>query len=150
MFSIEAGNDPIWTDSQYEPLVVAIVLPFAHVDRYYGPWLVRGTDLANDTQDTLTRGFKCVRGRGKRKPDDLERELQSLWEDPASRSRDILRKFLYSTRKFPPVQKCLVWPVLPGVLQGPVSQAGDGRGGGRGSKKRKPTKAPAVHKRKRW
>lgn len=149
LFSIEAGNDPIWTHSQFEPLVVAIVLPFAHVDRYYGPWLVRGTDLANNTQDDLTRGFKCVRWGGKKELDELERELQSLWKNPEARSRDILRKFLHSTRKLPPVQKCLVWPVLPGVPPGSVSQAGNGRGSRRRSKKRKATKAPAVHERKR-
>lgn len=151
VFSIEAGNDPVWTHSQYEPLVVAIVLPFAHVDRYYGPWLVRGTDLANDTQESLTRGFGLVKGRRKRKPDDMDGELQGLWKDPAARGRNILCKFLHTARKLPPVQKCLVWPVLSGVSPRPVPEAEIGRAGGGNSrgKKRKATKAPAVHQRKR-
>jgi hypothetical protein len=61
-FEVDVGND-VWSYSQFEPLVVMIVFPFAHVDRYTGPWMVRGTDIADKAVKELTLGFKWAGNR---------------------------------------------------------------------------------------
>ena len=43
LFTVPAGVN-FWASSQFEPLIVAIIFPLAHIPRYTGPWLVTGTD----------------------------------------------------------------------------------------------------------
>ena len=43
LFTVPAGVN-FWASGQFEPLIVAIVFPLAHIPRYTGPWLVGGTD----------------------------------------------------------------------------------------------------------
>jgi hypothetical protein len=43
LFTVPA-QIPFWTSGQFEPLIVAVILPLSHVSRYTGPWVVKGTD----------------------------------------------------------------------------------------------------------
>ena len=47
-----------WGASQFEPLIVTIIFPLAHVSSYTGPWAVKGTDLGEHFQRALQEGFK--------------------------------------------------------------------------------------------
>jgi hypothetical protein len=55
LFTIPAGV-PFWGSAQFEPLIVAIVFPLAHVSSYTGPWTVKGTDMGCTTSGPLRRG----------------------------------------------------------------------------------------------
>ena len=44
MFEVLVGI-PHWSLSQYEPLIVAVVLHIGHSNRYWSPWVVRGTGI---------------------------------------------------------------------------------------------------------
>ena len=52
LFTVTA-QVPFWTAGQFEPLIVAIVLPLMHVPRYTGPWLVRGTNEGERAEQAL-------------------------------------------------------------------------------------------------
>ena len=52
LFTVPA-QVPFWTAGQFEPLIVAIVLPLMHVPRYTGPWLVRGTNKGERAEQAL-------------------------------------------------------------------------------------------------
>jgi hypothetical protein len=43
LFTVPAGVN-FWASGQFEPIIVAIFFPLAHVPRYTGPWMVGGTD----------------------------------------------------------------------------------------------------------
>jgi len=45
VFFTVPANVPFWTAAQFEPLIVAIILPHSYVPSYTGPWLVKGTDV---------------------------------------------------------------------------------------------------------
>jgi hypothetical protein len=47
-----------WGASQFEPLIVTIIFPLAHVSSYTGLWAVKGTDLGEHFQWALQEGFK--------------------------------------------------------------------------------------------
>ena len=59
LFTVPA-QVPFWTPGQFEPLIVAVILPLSHVPRprYTGPWVVKGTDKGEQTTLTLRHGFK--------------------------------------------------------------------------------------------
>ena len=42
-----------WTARQFEPLIVASVLPLMHVPSYTGPWLVLGTNEGEQAEQAL-------------------------------------------------------------------------------------------------
>ncbi|KAL3777809.1 hypothetical protein ACHAW5_001787 [Stephanodiscus triporus] len=106
LFTVPAGV-PFWNAGQFEPLIVAIVLPLSHVPRYTGPWLVKGTDEGDRYELALRRGFKG----GERDDADELHELEGLmcevWQEPEGGSRALLQQFLAWASNFPPVQKCM-------------------------------------------
>ena len=151
LFTVPAGV-PFWGGTQFEPLIVAIIFPLAHVSGYTGPWAVKGTDMGAYYERALGEGFKRPQqGSGPRKapPGDsdpratggasgsptlargdpgqlhvVDRPLPGVFNDPEEGSRALLRELLASAGRLPPVQKCLVWPVLPRVPKRQLSQAG--------------------------
>jgi hypothetical protein len=104
-----------WTARQFEPLILAIVLPLMHVPSYTGPWLVRGTNDGEQAEQALRRGFK---GEGETHDagelHELDGNMCEVWEDAERGSRLVLQQFLAWASNFPPVQKCLVRGVLSG------------------------------------
>ena len=100
-----------WTARQFEPLIIAIVLPLMHVPSYTGPWLVWGTNEGEQAEQALQRGFK---GKGETHDAELDGNMCEVWEDAESGSRLVLQQFLAWVSNFPPVQKCLVRVVLSG------------------------------------
>jgi hypothetical protein len=97
MFFTVPANVPFWTANQFEPLIVAIILPHSYVPSYTGPWLVKGTDFGQRVEQALWRGFKCGdKGEPSRNDagqlHDLEGELCELWEGPESGSRSVLQQ----------------------------------------------------------
>ena len=112
LFTVPA-QVPFWTSRQLEPLIVAIVLPLAHVHSYAGPWLVRGTHKWEQAEQTLQRGFKDKGDtHDVRELHELGRDVWEVWEDPASGSQNVLQQFLAWASNFPPMQECLVRGVL--------------------------------------
>jgi hypothetical protein len=94
LFTVPA-QVPFWTARQFEPLIVAILLPLAHVLSYAGPWLVRGTYKWERAEQALQRGFKDKGDT--HDPGELHElggDVCEVWEDPASESRSALQQFL--------------------------------------------------------
>jgi hypothetical protein len=118
-----------WTAGQYEPLIVAIVLPLAYVPSYTGPWLARGTHEGEQAEQALQRGFKGKDTNDTGEPHELDGDMCEVWEDPTSGSQFFLQHFLAWGSNFPPVQKCLVQGVLSGSKQQSLPEAGQQRGG---------------------
>ncbi|KAL3786657.1 hypothetical protein ACHAW5_001375 [Stephanodiscus triporus] len=127
LFTVPAGVS-FWASGQFEPLIVALVFPLAHIPRYTGPWLVRGTDEGTRYEQALIDGF---RGDDTGELHELDGRVQRVWEDAASGARSVLQQLLAWAGGFPPVQKCLVRAVLPGGRKRPVPQVGQERGGKR-------------------
>ena len=150
LFTVPAGV-PFWGSRQFEPLIVAIVFPLAHVSSYTGPWSVKGTDMGLHYERALTAGFSkptksapntrprleepreggilpAVKlgggGRDTRQLHDLDGTLPGVFDNPEGGSRALLRELLASAGRFPPVRKCLVWQALQGVKKRPLPQAG--------------------------
>jgi hypothetical protein len=116
---------PFWTAGQFEPLIVAIVLPLMHVPSYTGPWLVWGTNEGERAEQALRRGFK---GKGETHDagelHELDGNMCEVWEDAESGSRLVLQQFLAWASNFPPVQKCLVRGVLSRGKRRSLPEAG--------------------------
>ncbi|EJK69227.1 hypothetical protein THAOC_09530, partial [Thalassiosira oceanica] len=72
LFTVPVGGHPghFWATHQHEPLIVAIVFPLGFVDRYFGPWAVRGHDDIEHLVAELEQGFLYTSGKS-RKPGDL-------------------------------------------------------------------------------
>ena len=130
-FTVAPGVD-FWDSSQHEPLIVALVFPLCHVRNYRGPWTVRDTSRAGELGAELTTGFKLHSRRFPRKLSDVEGKLREVWRDPPGRSRFVLQQFLSETRRFPPVQECLVRRMLSRSRKRPFPQTGGSGGQGRG------------------
>ena len=108
VFFTVPANVPFWTAGQFEPLIVAIILPHSHVPSYTGPWVVKGTDVGQRVEQALRRGFKCGGREELDRNDagelhDLEGKLCELWESPESGSRAVLQQLLAWASKIPPV-----------------------------------------------
>ena len=142
--------DPsFWPIDMHEPLIILIVFPLTFVQRYQGPWLVKGTDGISQTEGTLNRGFKLWReGRNDpRQLHELEGYVPGVWKGPEEWSRLILLKFLDAQREFPPVQECMVRGLLCTSSQRSFSCPGLAGGGRRD---RSPSqRRPRERKRKR-
>jgi hypothetical protein len=151
LFTVPAGV-PFWGGNQFEPLIVAIVFPLAHVSGHTGPWAVKGTDMGTYYEHALGEGFKRPqKGSGPRKahpgvnaprgtrgasspttfgrgdPGQLhvmDGPLPGVFINPEEGSRTLLRELLASAGRLPPVQKCLVRQVLPRVTKRQLPQAG--------------------------
>jgi hypothetical protein len=124
LFTVPTGVS-FWASSQFEPLIVAIVFPLAHVPSYTGPWVVKGTDEGERCEHSLSDGFK---GNLTGKLHELDGGLHRVWEDAASGSRAVLQQLLAWAGGFPPVQKCLVWRMLPRGNKRPFPMVGQERG----------------------
>lgn len=133
LFYAATGNH-FWEKSQHEPLIIALVFPYAYVHSYRGPWVVGETDMFDAVTSELHEGFKFAQKDGTGEFPKLARGVRDLWKDPEGRSRDLLQQLLASARKFPPVRECLVRGVLRGGCSGPISEA-SGVGGERGGKR---------------
>ncbi len=129
LFFIVPAQVPFWTARQFEPLIVAIVLPLAHFPSYTGPWLVRGTHKGKQAEQALRRGFKDKDTNDTGELHELDKDMCEVWEDPASGSQLFLQQFLAWASNFPPVQKCLVWGVLLGSKQRLLPETGRQLGG---------------------
>jgi hypothetical protein len=134
LFLVPAGI-PFWGADQFEPLIVAIVFPLAHVRNYTGPWAIKGTDMGLHYKHALGEGFKQPTERagsgpgggsdeGRRTGGDagdpgqlhvLDGPLPGVFNDPEAGSWALLHELLAQAGKFPPVQSCLVQEVLPRV-----------------------------------
>jgi hypothetical protein len=71
---------PFWASSQFEPLIVAVILPLSHVDRHTGPWVVMGTTEGEETEQTLRHGFKGGDHNDPDKLHELKGVLCDVWE----------------------------------------------------------------------
>jgi hypothetical protein len=151
LFTVPTG-DPFWGGPQFKPPIVAIIFPLAHVSHHTGPSTVKGTDMGGYYEHALKEGFKHPpKGPGMWRPHSgrhstrdprgassphspgggdpgqlhvLDRPLPGVFEDPEAGSRTLLRELLASAGKLPPVQKCLVRQMLPGVPKRPLPQNG--------------------------
>jgi hypothetical protein len=112
MFTVSCGAS-FWPHSMHEPLIVMIVLPFAHVPRYHGPWTVGGSFTGIGVVQRLEAGFKDPTIHGTRRFHDLEGTMPCLRDNAEGWSGSILREFLDSQKSFPPVSECLVRGMLP-------------------------------------
>jgi hypothetical protein len=123
LFTVPA-QVPFWTSGQFEPLIVAVILPLSHVPRprYTGPWVVKGTDKGEQTTLTLRHGFKMGEQDDTGEFHELDGILRKVWKDPESGSRVVLQQFLAWVSNFPPVQKCLVRGMLSGGKRQQVSE----------------------------
>ncbi len=76
LFTVPAGV-PFWGGTQFEPLIVAIIFPLAHVSGYTGPWAVKGTDMGTYYKHALGEGFKRPqKGSGPQWPQSNKRSLR--------------------------------------------------------------------------
>ena len=57
LFTVQVGKH-FWESPQHEPLIVALILPLSHVDKYMGPWLSAGTSQARNLVCELDLNFK--------------------------------------------------------------------------------------------
>jgi hypothetical protein len=121
IFTVPCGPE-FWPKAMHEPLVILIVLPLHHVDRYQGPWLVKGTEAAVRAENVLNQGFK-VWNNPHYEPGKfplVDGEVPGLWNSQEEWSRAVLFEFLDAQREFPPVQECLVRGLLQGSPQRPL------------------------------
>ena len=143
LFVVPVGV-PFWGADQFEPLIVVIVFPLAHVRNYTGPWEIKGTDLGLRYEHALGEGFKrsgtrpgrgSEGGGGKARGTEgcagdpgqlhvMDGPLPGVFDDPEAGSRALLRELLAEAGKFPPVQGCLVREVLPRGGERQLPQAG--------------------------
>ncbi len=66
LFTVPAGV-PFWRGTQFEPLIIALVFPLAHVSGSTGPWAVKETDMGSYYEHAFVEGFKCPqKGSGAR------------------------------------------------------------------------------------
>ncbi len=151
LFTMPAGV-PFWGGLQFEPLIVALIFPLAHISDYTGPWAVKGTDMGLYDKYTLKEGFKrALKGpeaegthpRGHCGQDlrgvsgaplstggesgqlhGLDGSLPGVFNNSEVGSWALLQKLLASVGQLPPVQKYLVWQMLLGVTKQSLPQAG--------------------------
>jgi hypothetical protein len=134
VLTLDTGN-PSWPSHMHEPLLILIVLPFAYVPDYRGPWLAKGTGEATQLESNASRVSRIWRDKqyaGKQLY-DLEGQLPGVWESSEEWIGSLLCKFFDDQRRFPPVRQCLVREVLQDgrsrPLPGPRANRGrDGSG----------------------
>ena len=59
-------RDNFWYKSQHEPIILAIVLPFAYVENYMRTWVAHGLGKPVPINKELEPGFKIAGGRDPR------------------------------------------------------------------------------------
>ena len=92
-----------WERSQHGPLILAIVLPFAYVKTYRGPWVAHGLEKSESLRKELEAGFKIDEGRNPTKFPHMGRMLCGMRKNTEGRSRNILLKTLDWVGGFPPI-----------------------------------------------
>ncbi len=134
LFTVPSGV-PFWWTLQFEPLVVAIVFPLAHISSHTGPWSVKGTDMGTSYKQALAAGSsKPAVGPPTKKPrleeprgggthptvepsggggntrqlHVMDGPLPGMFNDPEAGLRALLRELLASAGRLPPVQRS-VW-----------------------------------------
>jgi hypothetical protein len=146
---LDTGN-PSWPSHMHEPLLILIVLPFAYVPDYRGPWLAKGTREATQLESNasrVSRIWRDTRYAGKQLY-DLEGQLSGLWKNSEEWLGSLLCKFFDDQRRFPPVRQCLVRQVLPDRQSRPLPGVGTDRG--RNGSRSRPGRPRSVSPRKRW
>ncbi len=113
-----------WAASQFEPLIVTVVLPLSHVARHTGPWVAKETPEGEQTEKALRLGFKGGNSNDPVELHALEGGLCGVWEDPEGGARIVLQQFLAWASNFPPVQKCMVRGIISGSKRRPFPQTG--------------------------
>ena len=140
-----------WGMKQFELLIVAIVFPLAHISSHTGPWSVKSTDMGASYEQALAAGFsKPTVGPPTKKPrleeprgggthptvepsggggdtrqlHVMDGPLPGVFDNLEAGSQALLRDFLASTGRLPPMQKCLVRQVLQEVDKRSLPQAG--------------------------
>ena len=112
MFEAASGSW-FWPLSMHEPLIVIIVLPLVHVPRHHGPWVLRSSELSNNTAKELKGGFKHPEVWGQVKLHDLDCPVPSLRTEAGKGSGPVLREFLDTARtKHPPLSHGLLRGLL--------------------------------------
>ncbi len=148
LFTVPA-KVPFGGGLQFEPLIVALVFPLAQVSDYTGPCAIKGMDMGFYYKHMLKEGFKQApkgQGAGGTNPRGhcrqdsrgvsapppstggdpgqlhvLDRSLSGVFNDPEVGSWALLRKLLASAGQLPPMQKCLMRQMLPGVTKQSLS-----------------------------
>jgi hypothetical protein len=54
VITLDTGN-PSWPAQMHEPLLILIVLPFAYVPGYRGPWVAKGTWEASGLESSAAK-----------------------------------------------------------------------------------------------
>jgi hypothetical protein len=121
LFTVPVGV-PFWEKRQHEPLIVCLLLPVVQRRNWRGPWTFRGSNIARTAEDDLRRGFKSAVGGEPGECNELGGELRPLLEDAAEWSRDILRKFLITTRRVSSLPKNVVRDMLSRASSRQVSR----------------------------
>jgi hypothetical protein len=57
LFTVPAGVS-FWGGSQFEPLIVALIFPLAHLSDYTGQWAVKRMDMGLYYKHALEEGLK--------------------------------------------------------------------------------------------
>ena len=79
------NGDHFWDKSQHEPLIVAIVLPFAYVETYRGPWIAHGLKKPEALRTELEADFNIAGGRNPLQFPNTNGGLCRMWQDPHQR-----------------------------------------------------------------
>jgi len=157
VITLDSGN-PSWKREMHEPLMLLIVLPLSHVPSYSGPWVAKGTEPAVKLESQCQRISTLWRSRrdGCEKLHDVEGELPGVWNNSEEWVGSLLREFLDTQRRFPPVRQCLVRGVLQDGGERPLPDSrnkrrrhgprtgSDGRDDVPEGKKRRPPDGSAV------
>jgi hypothetical protein len=148
VITLDTGN-PSWPSNMHEPLLIFIVLPFAYVPGYRGPWVAKGAREATGLESSTARVSRIWRNRKYEGEQlhDVEGELQGMWNSSEEWIGSLLRKFFDTQRRFPPVRQCLVREVLPD--RKPRSIPCPGVGGGRNGPRAGPRRPRSLSPRKR-
>ena len=93
---ITAG-DHFWDKSKHKPQILAIILPFAFVENYRGPWTVHRLEKPESLQRELVSGFKITVSQDRKEFPHIYGELCRMWQDPEGRSWAILLHFFDCT-----------------------------------------------------
>ena len=76
------ATDHFWDKSQHEPLILAIVLPFAYDKTHRGPWITRGLEKPESLREEFEASSKIAGGRNPSQFYHMDGELCGMWNNP--------------------------------------------------------------------